>query len=136
MNVNNNGDDHIIVIPYCPYCSKQFIQLKLKQFYMYKYLNTPWFGSTHDKNGDVVVRDCTRRIIANFQCDAKGLRLKDIEKNAILFAASPKLLAALEQVVSDMEEEQKSGEDEGLYEKEPRQDIVNLKELIALAKGE
>lgn len=59
---------------------------------------------------------------------------EEIEANLRLMTASPKLLAALEGLVSDMEEEQASGVEEGIYEDEEREDITQLKLLIAEAK--
>ena len=100
------------------------------------FLNTPWKVGKHDDNGDIVVRDSEDRILANFQIDAFGLRMSDIERHANAFAALPELVAALEEQVSDMEEDQRSGVEEGIYEDEPREDIEYLQALIKKAKGE
>lgn len=103
---------------------------------MYEYLFTPWRVDKHADNGDIVVRDQEGRIVANCQTDAYTLRMADIQKNASLFAAAPDLLKALEDLVADMEEDQDSGVDEGIYDDAPREDIIKLKALIARAKGE
>lgn len=107
--------------------------------FLYGFLFTPWKTSTHMDNGDVVVRDATNRIIANFSCDAGShpnrLRQQDIDQYAILFSVAPQLLAALEGLVEKMEEDQTTGVDEGIYENEPREDIAALRELIEKAKG-
>lgn len=56
--------------------------------------------------------------------------------NAILISKAPELLKVLETLVEAAQQEHDSGVEEGIYENKPRQDIINLKYLLAQAKGE